>query len=544
MTAAPAVVPTVTPGIGRRVVAALWAATILPYLVLAVWVPVARATGLFTKVPIPAVVVLGMIAGPVLAATVPRLAALLPERLDCRLDRGHRKLAALWAAGALLALALLGRMAVFLGDPSHVSCSVVPEDPFLLHHSCLTAYIHGAILSTHPGANVYDVAFVNTVPPAPLPPTAAHFAPFQLDAYGYPPPFLLLPRALLLLTSDFMSLRMLFGAGSLALAAFACAAAARTLGGAAERRIWLLAPLFLANPMVLVLLQVGQFHLAAVSLCLLCWVALERQKHALTGALLAVAVLAKIFPGLLGVLLLTQRRWRAVGFTVLFAAVVCALSVAVLGTKVWRDFLFYHMPRVQSGEAFRFMAESGQNIEFNLAFFGIPFKLAALGLEGWGWGQTRIFGNVYTVLLLALGVLAGRNEGGPRHRLTVWLALVMLGSLQSPYAAAFVLVTVTLLLLVLVAEVRSRRGVLAFVGTWAVFSIFPPGIDTKVAIAVSLVRMAASMRFSSGRCCAVEIRPGVERARFRERDQAWRRRKASGNHCAPCRNPTFWERFL
>ena len=271
----------------------------------------------------------------------------------------------------------------------------------------------------------------------------------------------------------------------------ACAAAARTLGGVAERRIWLLTPLLMASPLMLGILQVGNFHLAAVSICLLCWVALERQKDSLTGALLAVATLAKIFPGLLGVLLLMQRRWRAVGFTLLAASLLCALSVAVLGTRVWHDFLVYHLPRVQSGEALRFMAESEQNIEFNLAFFGIPFKLGALGLPGWGWAQTRRFGNVYTVLLLALAVLAARNRGGPQHRLTVWLALVMLGSLQSPYSAPFVLVTVTLLLLSMAAEVRSWRGVVAFVITWALFSIFTPGLDPKLAIAISLVRMAA-----------------------------------------------------
>lgn len=495
MTNATAVIPAVPSGIGRRVVASLWAAAVMPYLVLAVLVPVARAKGFFASMPVPVVVVLSMIAGPVLVASVPRLAAPLPESLDRWLDPGHRKLAALWGAGSLLALILLGRMAVFLGDPSYAGCSIAPKDPFLLHHSCLSAYIHGAILSTDPAANVYDMVFVSSGPPGPLPPTAAHFAPFHLDAYGYPPPFLLLPRALLLLTRDFFSLRMLFGAGSLSLALFACAATAKTLGGVAERRIWLLAPLFMANPLVLAILQVGQFHLAAVSLCLLCWVALERRRDGLTGALLAAATLAKMFPGLLGVLLLMQRRWRAAVFTALAAAVICALSVVVLGIKVWHDFFFYHMPNVQSGEAFRFMAESDQNIEFNLALFGTPFKLGALGFEGWGWGQARIFGNVYTVLLLGLAVLASRNKGGPQHRLTVWLALVMLGSLQAPYAALFVLVTVTLLLLVLVAEVRSRRGVLAFVGTWALFSIFPPGIDVKVAIAISLVRMAALYAF-------------------------------------------------
>jgi hypothetical protein len=299
----------------------------------------------------------------------------------------------------------------------------------------------------------------------------------------------------LLVTRDFLSQRMLCGAGSLLLAFFACAAAARTLGGLAERRMWLLTPLFLANPIVLVTVQVGNFHLAAVSLCLLCWVALERRNDGLTGTLLAVATLAKIFPGLLGIVLLTHRRWRATLFTVLAAAALCALSVAVLGPGVWRDFLFYHLPRIRTGEAFHFMAESAQNIEYNLAPFGIPFKLGALGFAGWGWGQTRLFSSVYTVLLLGLGVLASRNQGCPRHRLIVWLGLVMLGSLQSPYAAAFVLVTVILLLLPLAAEVRSRRGTVAFVATWILLSITPPGFEARVAIALSLVRIAALYAF-------------------------------------------------
>ncbi len=484
-----AVIPTGTPGIGRRAVASVWAAAVMPYLVLALWVPLARRAGIFASVPIPLVVVASVLAGPALVLAVPRLAALLPVSLDDWLAPGNRKLAALWGAGSLLALFFFGRMAVFLGDPAYVSCSFAPEDPFLLHHSCLTAYLHGAILSTDPTANVYDMAFVSSTPPPPLPATAAQFAPFQLDAYGYPPPFLLLPRGLFLITTDFLSLRMWFGTGSLALAFFACAAAARTLGGAGERRLWLLAPLFLANPLILVVLQVGNFHLTAVSLCLLCWVAQERGQHALTGTLLAAATLAKIFPGLLGVVLLVHRRWRSAAFTVLAAVALCALSVGVLGTGVWRDFLIYHLPKVRSGEAFRFMADTAQNIEFNLSLFGVPFKLGALGLAGWGWAQTRIFSSVYTVVLLVLAVLAARNRGGPRHRLTVWLALVMLGSLQSPYAAAFVLVTVVLLLLVMVTEVRSGRGAALFVGALALFTLAVPGLGPKAAIAVSLVRL-------------------------------------------------------
>lgn len=486
-----------SPGLGRRVVASLWAAAAMPFLVLSLWAPLARALGVFGSVPIPMVAVLGAIAGVALVFGVPRLAAPLPAILDRWFDPEHRKLAALWAVGSLLAVLPLGRIAVFLADPALVEFSLDPSESFLVRHSCLTAYMHGAILSMEPTANVYDMAFVPSAADTslPLPPTAEHFAPFMLDAYGYPPPFLLLPRALLVLTTDFLTQRLLFGAASLLLLLFACAAAAKTLGGVAERRIWLLTPIFVSSPLVLATLQVGNFHVAAAALCLLCWVALERRQDGPAGVLLAAATLAKIFPGLLGVLLLMQRRWRAVGFTCLAAAVLCGLSVAVLGTKVWSDFLFYHLPHVQSGDALLFLAGSTREIAFNLAPFGIPFKLDALGVEGWGWAQARIIGDVYTVLLFGLAMLAGRTKGSAQHRATVWMAIVMLASLRSPYAAPFVLSTMSLVFLLLVAEVRSRWSVVAFVAVvLAIVSPTPSGFP-ELGIVLSLVRMAVLYGF-------------------------------------------------
>jgi Glycosyltransferase family 87 len=477
------------PGFGRRVVASLWAAVAMPFMVLALVVPVARALGMFESIPIPAVAVLSVVAGPILVALLPWPAVSLPESLD-RWFPEHRGLATLWVGGGLIALLLLGRMSVFLADPSQVGCSIAPTDPTTVRHSCLTAYVHGAILSTDPTANVYDLAFVplgSDVFP-PVPPTAARFAPFTLDSFGYPPPFLLLPRALMLVTTDFLSQRILFSAASLVLALFACASVAKTLGGAAERRIWLLTPVFMISPPVMITIQWGNFHLAAVALCMLCWVALERRQDGLTGTLLAAATLAKIFPGVLGVVILMQRRWRAAAFTCLAAAAFCALSVAVLGTKVWHDFLFYHLPLAQSGEAFRFMADA-VGTRFNLAPFGIPFKLGALGLEGWGWPQTRLFGNIFIALLFALAAMAGRNSGSRQHRLTVWLGVVMLASLLTPFAGVHVLSAMAMLLLVLATEVRSPVGLAAFVAITALASLPTPALsDPRLLMAAALGR--------------------------------------------------------
>lgn len=478
-------------GGGRRAVAALWGAALLPQLLLMLWVPFARGAGFYDAVPIPAVVILATLAGAALGGARRGLAARLPQSLDDWLDPSRRALAVSWLLGGLVALALLGRSAVFLGDFRYAGASLLPGDAFVLRHSCLTAYVHGAILSNIPSANVYDTVYVNADLHAPLPATASRFAPFMLDAFGYPPPFLLLPRALLRLTGDFVVHRALVGAGSIALTFFACAVTARTLGGLAERRMWLLTPLALANPLVILTAQIGNFHLATAALCLLCWAALERRQDRYAGALLAVATLSKIYPGVLGVVLLTQRRWRAVAATFAVAAAIVALSVLVLGVQVWRDFLLYHLPKVQSGEALSFLASNVREIEGNLAPFGIAFKLKALGFAGWSWPQARAFGNAYTALLFVLAALAGLRQGTARRRAAPWFAMTMLASLRSPYAAAFVMSSGQLLCLLLLGEVRSRRSLAALALGWSLVSLPTPSSNADVKMAVSLARVVA-----------------------------------------------------
>ena len=77
--------------------------------------------------PVPALAALCALAGPALIALAPRLAAPLPESLDRWFDPGNRKLAALWALGALVVVVGFTRIAVFLtrrcSAPSRSPCS-------------------------------------------------------------------------------------------------------------------------------------------------------------------------------------------------------------------------------------------------------------------------------------------------------------------------------------------------------------------------------------------------------------------------------------
>ncbi|MCB1193730.1 MAG: DUF2029 domain-containing protein, partial [Leptospiraceae bacterium] len=354
---------------------------------------------------------------------------------------------------------------------------------------CLTAYIHGTILSQDPSMNVYDLKFVDAKPDDSLPETAKQFKPFKLDAYGYPPPFLLFFILILLFTGNYFSIRAFVGGLSLIFAIFSIFMIAKTLGGIHEKRIYIFTPFLVSTPPMLITIQVGNFHLIAISLCLLIWVYSEKNKFSLSGTLLAIATISKIFPGLLGVLFIIQKQYRIILATIVAAIAICGISYIVFGSKIWHDFIFYHLPHVQTGRALSFMVDGDQNIEFNLSPFGIPFKLAALGIFNFSWNEAKIFGNIFSIFLLGIGIIAGRKKGSPQFRLSTWIALVMFASLRSPFAGAFVILTVSFLLLILVSEVNSIQSIIFFILAYIAFSLPIPVENSKVAIGISFVRI-------------------------------------------------------
>ncbi|WP_026369261.1 glycosyltransferase family 87 protein [Kallotenue papyrolyticum] len=86
-------------------------------------------------------------------------------------------------------------------------------------------------------------------------------------------------------------------------------------------------------------LALGQLSLPVVASLLAGWALLRRQRDGWAGALIGLATLIKMFPGLLGLYLLLTRRWRALismGATVLVGYGLC---LALAG---WDDVARYH----------------------------------------------------------------------------------------------------------------------------------------------------------------------------------------------------------
>lgn len=406
----------------------------------------------------------------------------IPESFNGR-ARQHPVLTGLWLLVALVAVVQSNRTSIFMTDSSQVGYSFMPDLEFLVQHSCLTAYIHGADLALLGHQNVYDFDTAD----AGL--TTVDTSPFDQDTYGYPPPFLLLPRMFLALTTDYSVLRALWYVLTVLTMAGGWAFAVGWLDGKARHQMVKLFPLFWISLPVQFNLQVGNFQLATVFITILAMIAIHRRRVAVGGLCLAFTTLSKFSPGLLALVLLVQRNLRAAAWTAGFGVVLSLTVLPVFGSAPWEAFFGYHLPRIQSGEALGFLDDSLMEIANNFSVFGIPFKLQQLGFDV-GWDLAQTLSNWYSAILIVLTIVVARRlgSGNHNHQLHVWLALITLGALRSPFAPPLVMVGFLWVLVLVSAELKSKWRVAAFVALWILFNVYVPMEDVLPSILLSLSR--------------------------------------------------------
>jgi alpha-1,2-mannosyltransferase len=368
------------------------------------------------------------LASALLAAVVARAGAL---RIPVDEPAASRPLKILSVAAALLAFVVVGRLAVFMAAPDKVGWSSVPNSQWELRHSCLTAYFMAAEAGAR-GDNIYDSALYTAPDDDPTRlRKARRLGPFNVDVYEYPPPFLILPRALSLVAPDFFRLRTLwFGLTGLVVL-LAMVVAARDLGPAAGTRALLLAPLVWAALPTLSALQKGNAQLLVIAASMLAMACFERRRDAAGGALLAYVTVSKLFPGMLLVYLLARRQWRALGWTAAMGVVYVALTLADVGLAPFAAFL-RHLPGLVGGEAFpAFRNPAAMAINFSVP--GLVFKLKLFGVAGMGFGAAKVVGWIWTVVAVVATVAVARRTVAEVDRPLVWMAILILATLRSPF---------------------------------------------------------------------------------------------------------------
>lgn len=441
-----------------------------------------------------AAILLGLASAAVVGALVFRRP---PVLLDD--EAATRPLRLLGAATAVLAVVQVARLAVFTVDPARIGYSAVPNSEWEVRHSCLSAYAVAGRVAGH-APNIYEDALYSLPSDDPTAPRVARLlGPFRVDVYEYPPPFLLLPRALSWSTGEglpsepeFGRLRMLWFALDVGLIVVALVGIARLLPPAAGTRALLLAPLVLIALPTASTVQKGNVQGMILAGSMLAMALFERGRSPGGGLLLAFAGASKLYPGLLGVYLLARRRWRDAAWTVACGAGFVLLSLLAFGRAPWVAFL-EHMPRLLSGESFPAF-RNPMAMAINLSIPGLVYKAHVFGAPA-SFAAMQVAGWIYTLVAVAAILLAARRALRPEDTPALWLAILILATLRSPFLPQGYGVFPALWLLTLLAARASmtprRLGLVLLV--WAGLNIVWPmdwPIDPRVLALLSSVPQA------------------------------------------------------
>ena len=393
------------------------------------------------------------------------------------LDEGanSRALNVISGLATVATLFQLVRLCMFIVNPAEVGCAIGPSRGLGLtvNHSCLSAYyVAAGSVATVPNVYAWELySFPDEGPTVPRKPRP--IGSFNIDAYEYPPPFLLLPRALAILTPEFLRFRMVWFALNGAVLVIGLLVIARMLGPVAGPRALLFSPLVLASDITIATLQVGNLQAIVSSLAMIAMVLLAQRRYAAGGALLAYATVSKLFPGLLLIYLLVQRKWRALAWTVGLCIALIAISLVDTGWAPYKAFLD-HLPRLLGGEAFPAFRRPWA-VAQNFSVPGMALKLRLFGVTGASFGAMKIVGWIYTLILLAATVFVARRTLTREQEPLAWLTILILASLRSPFLPLYAVIPVLWFLTLLAATVTPMlKALFGVLLAWVILNIVVP----------------------------------------------------------------------
>ena len=195
----------------------------------------------------------------------------------------------------------------------------------------------------------------------------------------------------------------------------------------------------------------GQSYLLLCCLLLQGYMAFKRDRLVLSSILWGVAVLFKIFPGVLLIWLLLKKRFRAAIGLCIACGTLLTLSLLINGWTVWKYYVLEILPKVNHGElnnSFTFMFQSAFMLLKRLFVYDALLNPAPLT------DSPLVFGlllAIFKALILAASIrYTVRKNHLDFDSLAVWITASML---ISPNGSSYSLV----LLMIPLLAVLSRR---------------------------------------------------------------------------------------
>ena len=382
----------------------------------------------------------------------------------------------------------------------------------------MSSYTEAARLAPS-GANIFDPAVYSQVS-AQGTLGSRYIGTFEVDLYQYPPAFLILPAAAEKAGLDFFTVRTVWFVIQMVVLLGGLIVTATWIGGTRGAAAAMCIPLIFLAPTTRVALQAGQFPIDRVSAggsrddrvafaitlhervtgrftkrpytdrWTRPW--LLRRQQDLPGRAWDRAPDAAAVEGCRSNGRRRRRRHRA--------------RAAGGRPKPFVDFVYYQLPRIDSGQAF-FWIEHADMAPVNQSVYGLVTKLRALGVPGTTAAAANLASSVYAVLLMVVAVIGARRlqrltqaSADPslirlRHA-QLWLGLLSLASFRSPFVPDAYGLVGTLWLLTLIAAERQRLyewGALVAAG--AAFSIVLDGglVPTPVPLWMTLGSLAIQL---------------------------------------------------
>jgi hypothetical protein len=394
-----------------------------------------------------------------------------------------------FAMTGVAALVWLTGTATFLFDVEDTSF-VARVGRFGIKHNCLTGYAIATHLAVEKTENLYVPShYRNAAISTPTHDSVRGI--LDIHGFHYPPPFLTLPYVLLAVFGDFFATRAAWFVLTVVCFVGALAGVARWCGAFRSQPRLLIFAVLLCAPTVHVALQIGNAHIIIIAISMLAMVAFEEKRAIIGGALLGFAVVSKIWPVVLVVYLLLQRRWGQALWCGIAVAIYALGAFLLFGPNPYSAFFTYELPRISSGAAFGVMGRLPRPIMTNMSVFGIPQKLHALGLlsskpelvsPALSLGFTALAGLIVIATGLRGGDGAEQDDSDRLRKAQVWLALLTLVQLGSPFLPwPYGVVSTLWLLVLLLASARGWKRGAIFVAWLCLCINVPPAFLSDAA---------------------------------------------------------------
>jgi len=209
----------------------------------------------------------------------------------------------------------------------------------------------------------------------------------------------------------------------------------------------------------------GQSYLLLSALLLEGYIACKQDRTVLSAALWSLAIVFKVFPAVILLFLLLQKKYRQAGWLCIACAFLLLLSLLLNGWPAWKYYVTEILPKVNNGElnsSFTFIFQSAFMLFKKLFVYDAllnPYPLYASP-----WLFTVVMGLFKALILTTCIVFTIREKDRDFDSFAVW---IMGSMLISPNGSSYSLILLLIPLLALMAGKTLIGSLIPALVLWA-----------------------------------------------------------------------------